>query len=236
MRSGICFSGLVVTPNQAEQLSRMSISMSAILASSSWTGLAIPPPVDDAVKISPGAGMFDISNIEMTSPPVSPVDNPTSSATHRRSKRQLSLDEVKERLKTRLNEPLPPHTSERQSDEELFNRTVELAEVCQNLLKIEKLQNRGLIEQNFYIGDIIVELIQHKLNKKNSSEVSEEIKNYSVFLCRTKVAEAKRVYHLCREFRKIRSFRSGFSPMELSQVLNHIKDVCGADRAFWSEA
>ena len=142
--------------------------MSAILASSSRTGLAIPPPVEDAVRISPVASMFDISNIEMTSPPVSPVENPTSSATPRRSKRQLSLHEVKERLVTGLNEPLPSHTSERHSDEELFNRTVEMAEVCQNLLRIEKLQNRGLIEQNFYISGIIVEVIQHKLNKKTA--------------------------------------------------------------------
>ena len=210
--------------------------MSAILASSSRTGLAIPPPVEDAVRISPVASMFDISNIEMTSPPVSPVENPTSSATPRRSKRQLSPHEVKERLMTGLNEPLPPHTAERQSDEELFNRTVEMAEVCQNLLNIEKLENRGLIEQNFYIGGIIVEVIQHKLNKKNSSELSEKLKNYSVFLGRTKVAEAKRVYHLCREFPKLRRVRSGFSPMEQSQGLKHMKDVCGADRAFWNEA
>ena len=69
---------------------------------------------------------------------------------------------------TGLNEPLPPHTSERESDEELFNRTVEMAEVCQNLLKIEKLQNRSPIEQNFYKGGIIVEVIQHKLNKRTA--------------------------------------------------------------------
>ena len=123
---------------------------------------------------------------------------------------------------TGLNEPLPPQTSDCQSDEELFNRTVQMAEVRQNLLKFEKLQKRGLIEKNFYIGGIIVEVIQHKLNKKNSSEVSEGLKNYSVFLGRTKVAEAKRVYHLCREFPKLRRVRSGFSPMELSQDLKHI--------------
>ena len=150
--------------------------MSAILASSSRTGVAIPLPVEDAVRISPVAGMFDISNIEITSPPVSPVENQTSSATLRRSKRQLLLDEIKEKLMTQLNEPFPPHTSERHRDEELFNRTVEMTEVCQNFLKIEKLQNRGLIEQNFYIGGIIVEVIQHKLTKKNSSEISEELK------------------------------------------------------------
>ena len=67
---------------------------------------------------------------------------------------------------TGLNEPLPPHTSERQSDEELFSRTVAMAEVCQNLSNIERLQSAGLDEQNFYIGGIIVEAIQHNLNKK----------------------------------------------------------------------
>ena len=133
------FSGLVVTPNQAEQLSRIFSSMSAILASSSRTGLAVPPPVEDAVRTSPVASVFDISNIEMASPPVSPVENPTASATPRRSKRQLSLHEVKEKMMTGLNEPLPLHTSKRQSDKELFNRIVEMAEVCLNLLKIEKL-------------------------------------------------------------------------------------------------
>ena len=162
------FSCLVVTPNQAEQLTRIFSSISAILASSFRTRLAPPPPVEDAVRISPVASMFDISNIEMTSPPVSPVENPTSSATPRSSKRQLPLHEVKERLMTGLNEPLPPHTSERQSDEVLFSRIIEMAEVCQNLSKIEKLQNRVLIEQHFYISAIIVEVNQHKLNKKTA--------------------------------------------------------------------
>ena len=211
--------------------------MSAILASSSRTGLAIAPPVEDALRNSLVAGKFDISHFENTSSPVSPVENPTSSATPRRSKRQFSQDEVKKRLMTRINEPLAPYTSECQNDKDLFNRTVEMAEVCQNLLNIEKLQNRGLIEQNFYIGGIIVEVIQHKLNKKNSSwSIGGTKKNYSVFLGRTKVAEAKRVYHLCREYPKLQRVRSGFSPMELSQVLKHIKDVRGADRDFWSEA
>ena len=119
---------------------------------------------------------------------------------------------------TGLNEPLPPHTSERQSDEELFSRTVAMAEVCQKLLNIERLQSAGLNEQNFYIGGIIVEAIQHNLNKKSSSEVLEELKIYSVFSGRTKVAEVKRVYRLCRELPKLRIVRSGFSPMELSRI------------------
>ena len=41
-----------------------------------------------------------------------------------------------------------------------------MTDVCQNLLKIEKLENNGLIEQIFYIGGVIVEMMQHKLNKK----------------------------------------------------------------------
>ena len=156
-------------------------------------------------------------------------------------KRQLTEEEVKQKLLTGLDQssssqetPAATTTTYR-NDIELFDRSVELGQVCQNIMMLELQQNMGLIDQVFCIGGIVVEVLQHKLNSRNCSKISEELQKFSVSLGKTKVAEAKRLYELCRKFPKLRRVRSGFSPMELTQGMRHFDKICSADREFWSQ-
>ena len=113
-------------------------------------------------------------------------------------KRQLTEEEVKQKLLTGLDQssssqetPAATTTTYR-NDIELFDRSVELGQVCQNIMMLELQQNMGLIDQVYCIGGIVVEVLQHKLNSRNCSKISEELQKFSVYLEKTKVAEAKR--------------------------------------------
>ena len=64
-------------------------------------------------------------------------------------------------------------------------------EVCRKRQLLENQQNRGIIEQSFFIGGIIVEVIEDKINKKTSSEVCKELQNYSVRAGKTKFRRRK---------------------------------------------
>ena len=90
----------------------------------------------------------------------------------KRRKRQLSVEEVREKLLTGLQHQCATTLT---SEADLFSTAAEMDEVCRKLHLLENQQNRGLIEQNFLIGGVIVEVIQPKLGKRSSSEVSEEL-------------------------------------------------------------
>ena len=78
-----------------------------------------------------------------------------------------------------------------ESEENLFSRAAGMDEVCRKRQLLENQQNRGIIEQSFFFGGIIVEVIKDKINKKTSSEVCKELQNYSVRAGKTKFRRRK---------------------------------------------
>ena len=64
-------------------------------------------------------------------------------------------------------------------------------EVCRKRQLLENQQNRGIIEQSFFFGGIIVEVIKDKINRKTSSEVCKQLQNYSVRAGKTKFRRRK---------------------------------------------
>ena len=230
-------SGLVFTPSQFQQVACVLDCFKTLLGDASRTGFPVPEsadsPSDEEIIFEP----FSLpptpegEEMEVAESSASPAGSSTAPPAPIRRKRVLTVEEVQRKLLSGLQQHSVPSL---ESEAELFSRSAGMDEVCRKLQLLENQQNRGLIEQNFLIGGIIVEVIQHIINKKTSSEVSKELQNYSVTLGKTKVSEAKRVYSLCLEFPKLRHVTSGFSPMELTQALRHFKSICSSDRVFWS--
>ena len=103
-------------------------------------------------------------------------------------KRILTLEEVQGKLVSGLQQQFVLWM---ESEENLFSRAAGMDEVCRKRQLLENQQNRGIIEQSFFFGGIIVEVIKDKINKKTSSEVCKELQNYSVRAGKTKFRRRK---------------------------------------------
>ena len=119
-----------------------------------------------------------------------------------------------------------------ESEENLFSRAAEMDEVCRKRQLLENQQNRGIIEQSFFIGGIIVEVIEDKINKKNELWGVQGAAELLGSRRENEIPEAKGAYSLRHEFPKLRQVSSGFSPMELTQALRHFKTICCSDCIF----
>ena len=230
-------SGLVLRPSQFQQVVSALDCFKTLLGDASRTGFPVPESslpsheefVFEPFSLPPTPEGEDMEVAE-SSPSAGPSTAPPAPV---RRKRVLTREEVQGKLLSGLQQHSVPSI---ESETDLFSRSAGMDEVCRKLQLLENQQNRGLIDQNFLFGGITVEVIQHKINKKTSSEVCKELQNYSVSLGKTKVSEAKRIYSLCLEFPKLRQVNSGFSPMELTQALRHFKEICSSDRPFWSSS
>ena len=235
--------GLVVTPNQFERADSILRSISSRLSVSSRTGSRLPPPANAEMSL-PSFNSFlndlllqplpeqqqeeTATEASISSPEVTSDAAPVP----KRRKRQLTEAEVKEKLLSGLQSP---SSSPALRNENLFDRSVDFGQVCRRILQLEREQNLGLIDQVFYIGGMVVEVLQHQLATKNCARIASELQKFGVFLGKTKVAEAKRIYELCKKFPKLRPVRTGFSPMELTQSVRHFENICSSDRDFWSQ-
>ena len=163
-----------MTPNQFERADSILRSISAMLSVSSRTGSRVPPPANAEMSL-PSFNSFlndpllqplpeqqqeeTATEASMSSPDVTSDAAPVP----KRRKRQFTEAEVKEKLLSGLQSP---SSSPAVRNENLFDRSVDFGQVCRRILQLEREQNLGLIDQVFYIGGMVVEVLQHQLATK----------------------------------------------------------------------
>ena len=174
-------SGLVFTSSQFQQITSVLDCFKTLLGDASRTGFLVPESADSPSDEEILFGPFTLpptpegEEMEVAESSASPAGSSTPPPAPIRRKRVFTVEEVQGKLLSGLQQHSVPSV---ENEADLFSRSAGMDEVCRKRQLSENQQNRGLIEQNFLIGGIIVEVIQHKIKRKTSSEVCKELQNY----------------------------------------------------------